>query len=289
MGQRPFLLLLLVLLAACTSDPAINARPRLVGEATLNPTAVMPTRIATSTPVVIPVVTSESISPLEVGTIEGSIPDFVLITPTLPPSKTPTPTATISPTPTRTPPPTRTVPPPLFPTYVVATPGVVGPAVNPVVNNQACTSGWFFAQPVVTSTCPFNEALSSAAAYQQYQQGFMIWVGQQDSIYTVYDSAEQPRWQVFKDDYEDGMMEIDHALSMLAPPYTWQPRRGFGLIWRENPTVRERLGWAVREWEEPYDARVQIGADGSIFLAEPRGGIIALQPGGRDWDRYTGS
>ncbi len=284
MGKRPLIVVLgLVLLAACTSDPGNSSGPRLVQEVTVEPTIALPTRESSPAPIVIPVVTSESISPLEVATIEGQFPDYVLLTPTLPPSKTPTPTATITATVTQTRPATATVLPPLFPTQFGLTQAVFNPAVNV---NQPCATGWFFTQPL-TGVCPLAAPIVSSASYQQFQQGFMIWVGAQDSIYAVYDSASTPRWQVFKDNFEEGTPEYDPALAAFQPPYTWQPRRGFGEIWRNAPSVRERIGWAVREWEEPYEIRLQIGLDGTIFLVEPRGGIIVLRPGGQDWDRYT--
>jgi hypothetical protein len=290
MGRRPFalLLLLFVLISACTSDPSIGG-PRLVQDVTLEPTAIMPTRIATATPIVIPIATSERVTLPTLATVEGRFPDYVLITPTLPPSKTPPPSPTISPTPTNTRPPTQTLRPPLFPTYVVATSSVSSPLVNPSTNNnQNCVADWFFAKPIPV-ICPVAASVASTAAYQQFQQGFMLWVGQQDMIYAVYDSAETPRWQMFRDEYSDNMPEYDPSLVVDQPPYTWQPRRGFGMIWRDNYMVQNRLGWAVREWEEPFDTHLQIGLDGTIFLTEPRGGIIVLQPGGRDWDRYATS
>jgi hypothetical protein len=288
MGRSPLVMLAYVsfVVTACTSDPSLSGGPRLVQDVTLEPTAVLPTRIPSVTPVVIPVATSESVSPLEVATVEGRFPEFVLITPTLPPSKTPTLTPTISPTPTRTPVATNTVLPPLFPTFVLATLDVSSPAINPALSNQSCSTAWFFSLTATNRGCPMGAPLSTSAAYQQFQQGFMIWVQQQDAIYVFYDSVGMPRWEVFRDDYEDTLPEWDPSLWVNQPPYTWQPRRGFGLIWRNNPTLQSRIGWAVREWEEPYDTQVQIAADGTIFLAEPHGGIIGLQPGGRDWDRY---
>ena len=36
-----------------------------------------------------------------------------------------------------------------------------------------------------------------------------------------------------------------------------QPRRGFGLVWEENETVRDRLGWGVNEERPCDDAHVQ--------------------------------
>ena len=284
MGRCPVLIacLLFVSLTACTSDPTVNGGPRLIQEATSKPTVLLPTPISSPTPVIIPVATSELATPVKAETVEGQFPNFVLITPTLPPSKTPTPTATVSPTFTNTPPATATSPLPIFPTYQVATPIVSSPAINP----QSCSGSWFFTQ-ALANTCPMGEALKSDAAYQQFQQGFMIWVGKQDAIYVFYDSVGAPRWQVFKDNFVDGDPDYDPALAAVQPSYTWQPRRGFGLIWRGDTAMQARLGWAVREWEEPFDTQVQIGADGTVFMADAHGGIISLLPGGRDWLRYV--
>jgi hypothetical protein len=113
----------------------------------------------------------------------------------------------------------------------------------------------------------------------------MFWVQQQDAIYVLYDSANLPRWQVFNDTFQDGMPDTDPAYEP-APPYTWQPKRGFGLLWRSQPTLRDRLGWSVIEWETPYNMLVQIGSDGTIYLNDPRSGFFALAPDGSDWKRY---
>jgi hypothetical protein len=32
---------------------------------------------------------------------------------------------------------------------------------------------------------------------------------------------------------------------------------------------------------------VQVAQDGTIFMQDPRGGIIALYANGRDWDRFV--
>jgi hypothetical protein len=121
----------------------------------------------------------------------------------------------------------------------------------------------------------------------QFQQGFMVWIGEQDAIYVLYDSANTPRWQVFHDTFEEGMLEFDPDWGE-GPPYTWQPRRGFGKVWRERADVRQRIGWAVREWSEPYTAQVQTATDGSFFIQESRGGVFNLLPNGSDWKRYEG-
>ncbi len=270
-------------LVACTTDPGTTGGPRLVQEATLQPTDVLPVRVVTSTPIVIPVSTSESASQATVATTNAGSPEFVLVTPTLPPSKTPTLTPTQSPTSSPTPPTSAAV------STAVAQATQVAPLIPPTVvrppSNQPCTSAWFFGSNLI-SACPLGDPLVSDGVYLQFQQGFMIWVAQQDSIYVVYDSASAPRWQVFPDEWSDGMAERDPDMSADAPPYTWQPRRGFGLLWVTNQALRDRIGWAVREWEEIYTVRLQIATDGTIFLVDPRDGIIALYPNGRDWDRF---
>lgn len=277
------------LAAACSGAETPRGGAQLLQDVTLAPVTPFPTRIlsATPSPVVIPVTTSELVSPLEVITLAA---DFVLVTPTLPPSKTPTLTLTATLTPTA-PRPTLTLPPTqpsltLSPLGVVAPPRPILPtaiSVPPVVA-QPCSVAWFFAQPIVPG-CPLNPPLVSEASYQQFQNGFMLWVQQQDAIYVLYDSANPPRWQAFPDQFETGMPETDPAYDN-PPPYAWQPRRGFGLVWRTRPELRSRLGWAVIEWETVYTAQAQIGADGTLYISEPRGGIFSLMPGGVDWKRY---
>lgn len=281
---------LLWLTTACSGGGAPRGSAQLLQDVTLTPATPLPTRVlsATPSPVVIPVSTSELVSPLEVITLEAS---FVLVTPTLPPSKTPTRTATPTLTPTFVPP-TATLPPTIPPLALPPSNMIVAPPLplppSPVVSvpaaPQPCAVAWFFVQPVVAS-CPLNPPAVSEASFQQFQSGFMLWMHQQDAIYVLYDSANPPRWQVFPDQFEAGMPESDPAYDN-SPPYTWQPRRGFGLVWRTRPEVQSRLGWAVIEWETVYTAQIQIGADGTVYLSEPRGGIFSLLPGGVDWKRY---
>ena len=288
MGKRLLLFLLLAIClwaAGCSSDGVIeqqSQRPQLVGEITLTPADPLPTRALSPTPIALSIATAVPESALQVATVSA---DFQLVTPTLPPSKTPTTTPTVTPTTTETPPPSQTAAATattlLVPTSIVAQVTLPVPAPLPAV----CESTWFFINPRPPN-CPLNVALASQAVYQQFEQGLMIWVREQNAIYVMYDSAESPRWQVFPDRFQEGMPEYDPAYNDLAPSFTWQPRRGFGMIWRDEPGLRLRIGWAVREREEPYSTQVQVGPDGVIYLQEPRGSIVALQPNGTNWDRY---
>lgn len=282
--------LLSVLAAACGPEQDMEQQngPVLLSDVTLAPTTPAPTRVLSPTPSPfnIPVSTSEVNSVLVV-TLESG---FVLITPTLPPSKTPTLTPTVTSTPSRTPMQAGTLPPlpTLYaqPTAYIPPPIGNNPLPAPAVGGvpQVCTTGWFFSQPAL-SDCPLNPPLVSGATFQQFQKGFMLWVQQHNAIYVLYDSANTPRWQVFQDTFQEGMAETDPAFGQ-PPPYTWQPKRGFGLLWRTLPDVRQRLGWAVIEWETQFTAQMQTGSDGWIYMSDPRGGVFALASDGSEWKRY---
>ena len=91
---------------------------------------------------------------------------------------------------------------------------------------------------------------SSQAADQPFEQGRMIWVEQQDSIYVIYNDGS---WERYPDAFEEGMAERDPAIS--PPGGKLQPERGFGKVWREQPEVRARIGWALAP-ETPADVQV---------------------------------
>jgi hypothetical protein len=241
---------------------------------TLAPSLAAPTRILTVTasPVVIPIAT---VAELPVVTLESMLD---LITPSPLPTRTPTLTPTI----TLTPPPTHTLTATLFALPTRAPSGPPLATAPPV----GCPAAWFFTNPI-PAACPLNPPFSGAASWQPFQSGLMVWLASQGAVYALYDTPNAPRWQVFRDGFQEGMPETDPAFNS-SPPNTWQPRRGFGLVWRTGLDVRTRLGWAVMEFEVAYTAQIQTAADGTIFMTDPRGGVLALSPNGTDWLWYPG-
>jgi hypothetical protein len=118
-----------------------------------------------------------------------------------------------------------------------------------------CPDALFFSP--APDACPAAPATSSAGAEQHFEHGVMIWVGELDRIYVLYDdhaSTPAPRWQIFIDEWDEG--EPDRDPNLNPPPGRQQPIRGFGRVWREQPQVRERLGWAVDQ-EAGFDTAVQ--------------------------------
>lgn len=267
-------------LVACGGTQEVSG-PRIVREVTLPPsTEALPTRFLTAT---LAPITPEIISPLQQATVNA---DFVLVTPTLPPSKTPTqtPTHTLTPTQTLTPTTTNTA----TATAFLLPTSVIIPVTNvaSVPDNRVCDSTWFFIQPRPAS-CPLNTPNASQGVYQTFQNGYMVWVGSQNAIYVLYTDLQLPRWEVYRDSFTEGMPEDSPEFSSSPAPNLWQPRRGFGLLWRNNATVRNRIGWGTIEKEIPYSVQVQTANDGALFIGVPESGVFGLLPAGSTWQLYS--
>lgn len=145
-----------------------------------------------------------------------------------------------------------------------------------------CSLIWFFQPPV--EDCPAAPPTQSLQVEQRFEGGIMLWLESSQEIYALFSDGQTPTWQIFPDNFTDGIPIQDDSIT--APPERLQPVRGFGLVWRENPAVRERLGWAV-EPELGYDGVIQradAAEQGTIYLRIRDGGIVGLQPGGVAWE-----
>jgi len=69
-------------------------------------------------------------------------------------------------------------------------------------------------------------------------------------------------WRIFPDTWIEGQAENDPSLS--PPEGRVQPGRGFGKLWREDATVREKLGWGLRV-EEGLTAPLQAFERGVLI------------------------
>jgi hypothetical protein len=84
-------------------------------------------------------------------------------------------------------------------------------------------------------------------AQQSFQNGEMIWLEPIGQIWVLTTNDEGIQTWINKDDaFEDGMPESDPS---LVPPSEGliQPIRGFGMLWRNDPSIQELLGWATGE------------------------------------------
>jgi len=92
-------------------------------------------------------------------------------------------------------------------------------------------------------------------AEQVFEGGRMLWIQPTQQIWVlVVTETGRGTWTVYQDTFEEGEPESDP--SIVAPVGLLQPMRGFGKLWRDNPEVREALGWATTPefgYVSPYE------------------------------------
>jgi plastocyanin len=146
--------------------------------------------------------------------------------------------------------------------------------------------------PCANFGCP-EPAITSDAAEQHFEHGTMIWVKEQDTIYVLFEdvpSGSERAAKLFTDEWDEG--QPDHDPSLVPPDGLYQPVRGFGLVWRQNPEVRERLGWAVDQ-ETAFVTTVQrvpgYGRHSSTYMRALDGNVWHLQSigFGCGWSKIT--
>lgn len=149
-----------------------------------------------------------------------------------------------------------------------------------LVVSTDCAFSWGF-QPA-PEECPAADPLPTYQVEQRFERGIMLWLEQGQQIYVIYGDGESPAWEVVADAFQEGDPERDDSLQV--PPERLQPVRGFGLVWRQNEQVRNRLGWAINA-EFGYDGVIQESDDGQhLYLRTLDGVIIDLQGQGSQWE-----
>lgn len=96
--------------------------------------------------------------------------------------------------------------------------------------------------------CPTDPAITTQAAFQPFEFGSMVWLGNSGAIYVLYNdgSAEYMPEAVYA-----GLPE-----NTITAPDRLAPIRGFGRVWGNFEWVRNRLGWATAA-ESGYTATFQ--------------------------------
>lgn len=192
-----------------------------------------------------------------------------------PPPRTATP---VPPAPTR-PPATATRPlatptatrPPTTPTPTVPPAPVVGGSFSPVYERDADLRRRL--------GVPVQREQAVEAKAQPFERGAMEWVAEGKLIYVLY--RDSRTWARFADTWSPDEVTVPGD---PPPPGRYRPQRAFGKVWREHPTVRERLGWATAP-EQAYTARLQRFERGLMLKSAAAGAIYVLFEDGA-WQRY---
>lgn len=148
---------------------------------------------------------------------------------------------------------------------------------------------WFFSFDFSASesSCP-GPVITGQAVGQNFQGGRVLWYeaapGSGDRRGTLYVIYNDHTWQSFPDTWEEGQPASDPS---IVPPANWyQPERGIGKLWREQPGVREKLGWAYAP-EASYQGRQQspVTESGYIYIDHGlRNLVLRLSSAGNRWE-----
>lgn len=145
---------------------------------------------------------------------------------------------------------------------------------------------WFFAGP--PTTCPDGPPVETAAAIQRFEHGLMVWLedGQWwvegETIFILYDDEYQSLDSFPQEGMPTGPMPDDEY---SPPDGRFVPESGFGLIWRDNSWVRQRLGWALAP-EVGFNTTVQreITNQGMfIYFLDDQDQLIVLSGSSGRW------
>jgi hypothetical protein len=132
-----------------------------------------------------------------------------------------------------------------------------------------CPHAYFFGQ-AAGSTCPAGDEATVQAAYQPFQNGFMVWRADSSEIFVFYQNSGQVGR--YRDTWQG-----EYFPEEPPPPYGLiQPQRGFGKVWYENQPVRDGLGYGIAP-EAGYTMVYQRSADlrySRLYLTLPDGRVI---------------
>jgi hypothetical protein len=149
-----------------------------------------------------------------------------------------------------------------------------------------CPDEWFF-EPA-PDICPAGPPLVTDGAEQHFQRGVMLWNRAEDRIYVLFDDDLSPDWHAYEDKFDEGE-DPESDPSIEAPAGLYQPIRGFGMVWREHRSVRDRLGWAV-EPESGYETAIQRTSYvkyNSTYIRALDGGVWRLGPEHSEWEHLS--
>jgi hypothetical protein len=126
--------------------------------------------------------------------------------------------------------------------------------------------------------CPTEMEKGILSAEETFQNGYMFWREDLRRIYVLYDDST---WEVFTDTWEEGDAEYDP--NTVPPSGFYQPKLGFGKVWREQPGVRDDLGWATME-ERGLWASIEPFEEGLMIWSDVEGIFVLYNEG--TWEHY---
>jgi hypothetical protein len=126
--------------------------------------------------------------------------------------------------------------------------------------------------------CPITPgAAAVSTAYAPFKGGQMLWRGDTDAIYVLYNDG---RWKSYPNEWREGDPEFSCG---DGNPLT-TPIRGFGRVWCDHSDVREALGAVTAAEIGDSGSVIQDFVNGTILVA-PFGGVFIFEGEDGTWRR----
>jgi photosystem II stability/assembly factor-like uncharacterized protein len=123
--------------------------------------------------------------------------------------------------------------------------------------------------------CTVGDELVFQGVEQVFERGHLLWVGLPGQPVVLATFFADGSWRRYDDTSGDG----ESQPVVIPPTGMLAPERGFGKVWREQPAIREGLGWALRD-ERPFIGAVQLFDSGSFMVwTGTDGGLIRVYYG----------
>lgn len=129
-----------------------------------------------------------------------------------------------------------------------------------------------------SSGCPGYNISTLQAAYQPYQNGFMIWRSDTRIVW-IFTNDGIVTW-FYPESYEN---QPDNPVTDSPPAGLVKPISGFGRVWGNNAFVQNALGWATAA-EQGYSMTLETDS-GQIFyyFNLPDGRLVQLSTAQSHW------
>ena len=116
--------------------------------------------------------------------------------------------------------------------------------------------------------CPTEHSNVTWAAWEPFEGGYMFWRNDIDGTYVLYfqdrDDRSTGYWEQMPEEWKWDLSNPE-GVGMTPPAGLYEPKRGFGWLWRTHLGGPDSpLGWAEEE-EKGFCAKIQPFDEGLIF------------------------
>jgi len=120
-----------------------------------------------------------------------------------------------------------------------------------------------------TLGCPTASSDVVWAAWETFEKGYMLWRSDTNDVYILCSQQESNlssgSWRLIEKDWDGSN---PNGVGLTPPPGLYEPKRGFGWVWRTFlGGSKSQIGWAQEE-EKGFCARVQSFENGFIFRSD---------------------